>query len=85
MKLTLLELYLSRRKLCITTAPLAVAALPAFAGSTAPVDVSFSDMIEELDLAFMGSFEISRDRWSFIATLHDANIGAKGFRATGLI
>ena len=46
-------------------------------GRTAPVDISFSDIIEDLDMGFMGAFEVGRDRWSFIADFVYADIGAK--------
>jgi hypothetical protein len=35
-----------------------------FLGKTASVDVSFSDIVKELDMGFMGAFELSRGRWS---------------------
>lgn len=49
-----------------------------FLGRTAPVDVSFSDIVKELDMGFMGAFELSRGRWSLAADLVYADIGADG-------
>ena len=43
-----------------------------------PVDVSFSDILENLDIAFMGAFEFGRDRWSVLTDLNyselDSNV-----------
>ncbi len=38
-------------------------------GLTAPVDISISDTLDALDIAFMGAFEIAYDRWSFATDL----------------
>jgi opacity protein-like surface antigen len=48
-----------------------------FLGRTASVDVSFGDIVKELDMGFMGAFELRRGRWSLVADLVYADIGAK--------
>lgn len=35
------------------------------AGYTAPVDISFSDILDTLDMTMMGSIELRKDRWGF--------------------
>lgn len=45
------------------------------AGRTVPVSIGFDDILENLDLAVMGSLEISRGRWSFVADLNYAELG----------
>ena len=39
-------------------------------GLTAPLDIAFEDILENLDIAFMGALEVGRDRWSFLADLN---------------
>jgi opacity protein-like surface antigen len=46
-------------------------------GMTAPVDIGFSDIAENLDMAFMGTFAASKGRWGFIADLTYADISAE--------
>jgi len=43
-------------------------------GLTAPLDIAFEDIVESLDIAFMGALEVGRDRWSFLADLNYAEI-----------
>ena len=43
-------------------------------GRTAPLDLSFNDILENLDIAFMGALEVGRDRWSFLADVNYAKI-----------
>ncbi len=45
-------------------------------GRTADVDIGFDDIVKDLDMAFMGAFIISRERWSFVADFTYAEIGA---------
>ncbi len=45
-------------------------------GLTAPADVSFDDILNNLDFAAMGAVEISHGRWSFIADINYADLGA---------
>ena len=47
-----------------------------FLGKTASVDVGFSDIVKELDMGFMGAFQVSRGRWSLVTDLVYADIGA---------
>jgi len=42
------------------------------------VDVSFSDLINNLDMAFMGAFEARRSQWSLLADVIYLNVGADG-------
>ena len=35
-----------------------------------PVDVGFDDILEDLDIAFMGAFEFGRDRWSILTDIN---------------
>jgi len=42
------------------------------------VDVSFSDLISNLNLAFMGAFEARKSRWSALADVVYLNVGADG-------
>ncbi len=53
---------------------------------TAPVDINFSDILSNLDMAAMGAVEVSHGRWSFIADmtyadLSDSATGRFGGRA----
>jgi hypothetical protein len=45
-------------------------------GRTAAVDVDFSDILKDLDMGFMGTFAVTRGRWSFVADLIYADISA---------
>jgi len=45
-------------------------------GFTAPVDVKFSDILDNIDFAFMGVVEVGRGDWSFVADLFYAELGA---------
>lgn len=45
-------------------------------GRSAPVDVGFDQILEDLDLAFMGVVEIGRGRWSFMADINYAKINS---------
>lgn len=47
-------------------------------GIDAPVDVGFGDILDHLDYAVMGVVEIGRGRWSFLADLFFAQLGADG-------
>lgn len=46
------------------------------ANRSAPVDVGFDDILDHLDFAAMGVFEISNGPWSFQADLFYAELGA---------
>lgn len=46
-------------------------------GKTADVNIGFDDIAQDLEMAFMGSFIATRDRWSFVADLSYAKIGAE--------
>jgi opacity protein-like surface antigen len=43
-------------------------------GRTAPLDLSFDDILKDLDIAFMGALEVGRDRWSFLADVNYAEV-----------
>ena len=43
-------------------------------GLTAPLNLSFDDILKDLDIAFMGALEIGRDRWSFLADVNYAKV-----------
>lgn len=45
-------------------------------GRTAPVDIGFDDILSDLDFAFMGAVEVGYGRWSFLADINYADIGA---------
>lgn len=40
----------------------------------APLDLSFNDILDDLDIAFMGALEVGRDRWSFLADVNYAKV-----------
>jgi len=42
------------------------------------VDVGFSDLISNLNMAFMGSFEARKSQWSLLADVIYLNVGADG-------
>lgn len=42
------------------------------------VDISFNDLISNLNMAFMGDFEARRAGWSFLADVIYLNVGADG-------
>jgi len=43
-------------------------------GFEAPVDLKFSDLIQDLDMAFMGLVEVKRDRWGLLVDVNYAHI-----------
>lgn len=43
-----------------------------------PVDVGFTDILENLDISFMGAFEARRGKWGFMADIVYAEISADG-------
>jgi opacity protein-like surface antigen len=43
-------------------------------GLTAPLDLSFNDILNDLDIAFMGALEVGRDHWSFLADVNYAKV-----------
>lgn len=45
------------------------------------VDVSFSDLLENLELAFMGAFRAKKDKWAVMTDVIFAGLGAGGERA----
>ncbi|MCX6877337.1 MAG: hypothetical protein NTW21_26540 [Verrucomicrobia bacterium] len=47
-------------------------------GFSAPVDISFSDILENLDFAVMGAVGIGYGRWNFLADVVYAEIGNSG-------
>jgi hypothetical protein len=49
-------------------------------GNTAPVDVGFDDIVENLDFAVTGVVEVGRGRWSFLADLFYAQLSAGNSR-----
>ena len=53
-------------------------------GNTAPVDMGFDDILENLDIAAMGAVEISHGRWSFLADVNYAKVSADGTTAAGI-
>jgi hypothetical protein len=44
-------------------------------GFSAPVDLKFSDLLEDLDMAFMGLVEVKRGRWGLLADVNYADMG----------
>jgi hypothetical protein len=44
-------------------------------GFTAPVDLKFDDLLQDLDMAFMGLAELSRGRWGLLVDVNYADIG----------
>ncbi len=56
----------------------------AIAGNSAPVDVGFDDILDNLDIAVMGSVEIGRGRWSFVADMNYAEVSSGGTTAGGI-
>ena len=42
------------------------------------IDISFDDLISNLDMAFMGDFEARKSKWSLAADLIYLNVGAGG-------
>ena len=47
-------------------------------GIDAPVDVGFDEILDHLDYAIMGVVEVGRGKWSFLADLFFAQLGADG-------
>lgn len=45
-------------------------------GHNAPVDLGFDEILDNIDFAFMGTFGIARDRWSFLADGFYAKLGS---------
>lgn len=43
-------------------------------GTTAPVDVKFTDIFDNLDFSFMGLVEVGKGRWSFMTDLFYAKL-----------
>ena len=43
-------------------------------GFTAPVDLKFSDLLQDLDMAFMGLAEVSHGRWGLLVDVNYAKI-----------
>ena len=43
-------------------------------GFTAPVDLKFSDLLQDLDMAFMGLAEVSHGRWGLLLDVNYAKI-----------
>jgi hypothetical protein len=52
-------------------------------GLSAPVDIGFDQILEDLNLAVMGAVEVSRGRWSFMADINYAEISA-GYTVDGI-
>lgn len=46
-------------------------------GKTVPVDIGFDKLLEHIDLAFMGTFEFGKDRWSVLSDLFYAKLSAE--------
>ena len=44
-------------------------------GFDVPVNITFSEILQNLDFAFMGALEIKRGRWGFLADINYATIG----------
>ena len=57
----------------------------AVGGVSVPVDVPFSDLLADLDMAFMGALEIGRDRWSVLLDLNYANLSASMLTPAGIV
>lgn len=51
---------------------------------TIPVDIGFSDILENLDISFMGAFEARRGKWGFMADVVYAEISADASLFAGL-
>lgn len=49
-----------------------------------PVDIGFTDILENLDISFMGAFEARRGKWGFMADVVYAEISADGALFAGL-
>jgi len=54
-------------------------------GFTVPVDVKFSDLLSNLDIAFMGAVEIDHGRWGFVADGIYASLSASGNGPQGFV
>jgi opacity protein-like surface antigen len=54
-------------------------------GTSAPVDIGFDDILENLDIAVMGLVEINRGRWGFLADFNYAKISDKVPTGAGVV
>lgn len=45
-------------------------------GRTVPVDIGFDKLLDHIDYAFMGTFEVGKDRWSLLTDLFYAKLSA---------
>lgn len=52
--------------------------IQADAASGSEVDISFDDLINNLNMAFMGTFEARKSKWSFAADIIYLNVGVDG-------
>lgn len=46
-------------------------------GKTVPVDIGFDKLLDHIDYAFMGTFEIGKGRWSVLSDLFYAKLSAE--------
>lgn len=53
-------------------------------GHVAPIDVKFEDIVDKIDMSFMGIVEVGRGRWSFASDLFYAKLSADKTRSDTL-